>query len=272
MEETKEEEDDEEDDDVCVEDFSANEPLFNVNYDVIDSNENKTVEENYKTNDDVNNDNTIGINNTVDNDLNNNEFVENDQHVKITNVIPGNKKVLKGKHWVSLFIGETTIEYFDSFGCDPPNELNDVINNLSIKLNLKIFIYSNIKQTGGIECGMYCSWYGYQKIKKQSFIQIEENDVNDIDMKMLRSTYMEKGYSFTKDKDDFKVLENYEKLHDYHIYEIVNSFIEEEDSKIQLLGPYSINDCETMTNNILKKKLTKTSRIIKMDIITFICI
>ena len=57
-----------------------------------------------------------------------------------------------GTHWVTLYVDNNDVTYFDSFGVEHiPKEIKEFINNKNIKTNI-----SRIQAYDSIMCGFFC--------------------------------------------------------------------------------------------------------------------
>lgn len=81
-----------------------------------------------------------------------------------------------GIHWVSMFIDliDQKIEYFDSFGVAPPNEVNILVNRCienCKKYNINLtFKWNDIEiQKNNSECGIYSIYFILKRLTGQSF-------------------------------------------------------------------------------------------------------
>lgn len=91
-----------------------------------------------------------------------------------------------GSHWVSSFANFNTgnISYFDSYGLDPPNEINTFMerlksqcNDLGIRSRIQ---YNNVRhQYKNSECGVYCLNFILQLLKGRSFNSIKNDRLDD---------------------------------------------------------------------------------------------
>jgi hypothetical protein len=99
----------------------------------------------------------------------------------------------KGSHWVAFFLdyNSKTLEYFDSTG-DPPNEnIKEFIKNVHLffKKNDIVYTYKQNKlvhQKENTECGVFSIYYIIQRLRNKTFQYITKNIVNDKKMNGFR--------------------------------------------------------------------------------------
>lgn len=101
-----------------------------------------------------------------------------------------------GSHWVALFcdIKNSKINYFDSYGIEPEDEIKLLINRFYdelLKINKKCTIEINTKrhQLKGSECGTYCLYFIVNMLDNISFGKFCNKKLSD-------------DYIFSK-RDDF---------------------------------------------------------------------
>lgn len=81
----------------------------------------------------------------------------------------------EGTHWVSCFVDDEKIIYFDSYGVPPPDELS---------LTRQTRLYSNIiKQKDDNSCGQWCVAFS-KMIEKNKYKSLYEIDQQLIQMKI----------------------------------------------------------------------------------------
>jgi len=105
-----------------------------------------------------------------------------------------------GEHWVSMYlrIPEGEINYMDSYGMPPPDEISTLIGSLSNQLkNINVEPKHNIvrfqHQRGESECGMYCLHFILSQLQGVKTIQdFLSKRVPDNDMRDLRDVYFNK--------------------------------------------------------------------------------
>jgi len=90
-----------------------------------------------------------------------------------------------GTHWTSMFIEidnknkNVSIEYFDSFGLSPKNEIKTLIERITTKLSSQYNIINRINkikfQENNTECGVYSIYYIRERVLGYSFDTFIEN-------------------------------------------------------------------------------------------------
>jgi len=101
-----------------------------------------------------------------------------------------------GKHWVSIFVDKRkspiTVEYFDSGGALPPQEivdfLVDTVGELTLlKQKAKDITVAKIQhQQGESECGVYSLFYIISRLFNVPYTLYEHNRIPDEDMEKFR--------------------------------------------------------------------------------------
>jgi hypothetical protein len=88
---------------------------------------------------------------------------------------------LSGKHWVSIYTTNDTIEYFDSEGKSPRNKcLRLFIKNLQYIYPNRKFLYNTNKfQYYGNNCGVYSIYFIIQRLLKKNFHDITNRIINE---------------------------------------------------------------------------------------------
>ena len=86
--------------------------------------------------------------------------------IYIINTDPSDKP---GTHWITIFLEEDYIEYFDSIGTPPETEFENflILNAPQYKYNCK-----RIQNYGSDLCGQYCLLYSYFRCRGYSFEKI----------------------------------------------------------------------------------------------------
>lgn len=112
-----------------------------------------------------------------------------------------------GRHWVALFMDfknknwndSYTIEYFDSVGSTPPNEITNLINTIireCCQSNECIRINDYVKQlqhqNGDSECGVYAIYFITERLKGRTYNDIQSNEIHDDIMYELRNKFFKK--------------------------------------------------------------------------------
>jgi hypothetical protein len=121
-----------------------------------------------------------------------------------------------GIHWVSMFIDfeSDTIEYFDSFGIAPPEEVYKLVNKFienCKKQNIKLIFSWNNKeiQRNNSECGIYSIYFLTQRLHGNTFDDIIKK------LKKKRSA----DYLMNSLRDIFFINSKYYNLKDMEAYE-----------------------------------------------------
>ena len=112
----------------------------------------------------------------------------------VFNLDPGHKN---GSHWVSLFIhiDKGVINFFDSYGtCPAPKEILDYIQYFINQFRKEgyqpqIGCNSNRHQYENYDCGVYCISFLLLSIQGYTLTEINQHDLSDQAMKILRSKY-----------------------------------------------------------------------------------
>lgn len=143
---------------------------------------------------------------------------ENDtQHLKKTLAKMRGKKVYgvvwntsardEGEHWVSalFYPKQKVVEYFDSMGNDPPEQLSRQMKNLATSSegfnedNWDFHTNTVKHQKGGSQCGMYSIWFIIQRVvEKRSFTDICETVTPDKQVCKLRSHYFSRPHKLVR--------------------------------------------------------------------------
>ncbi len=101
-----------------------------------------------------------------------------------------------GSHWVSFFgdLDKEKLYYYDSYGYEPPNEVNVLMERLQsqgekIEKDLKIFKNNIRHQYKSSECGTFCMNFIIEMLKNTDFDTFIKNNVNDDVMNANRDIY-----------------------------------------------------------------------------------
>jgi hypothetical protein len=91
-----------------------------------------------------------------------------------------------GSHWIAMYIDlyKNEIYFFDSYGEEPPKEVNTLANRLveqgkKIGRNMKYKINETRHQYKNSECGVYCINFIISLLEGNSFEEITQNKVKD---------------------------------------------------------------------------------------------
>ena len=104
-----------------------------------------------------------------------------------------------GSHWVALYIdiNQNTIEYFDSMGFEPNNQMKKDIDKILKTIrkefpNLTFFCHfgNELCQTSGADCGIYCTHFLIYKImNKGSIYDFIETELTPKAISSLKKVY-----------------------------------------------------------------------------------
>lgn len=96
-----------------------------------------------------------------------------------------------GSHWVSVFIDKRnkTMEYFDSFGENAPDEVAELFERLPSNYQYK----ENhvVHQRKNSECGNYAINFIVQRLRGSSFEQVTKNIIRDEEMNSRRKLFFD---------------------------------------------------------------------------------
>lgn len=105
---------------------------------------------------------------------------------QITTVYPNNPYILNldtsagsGTHWTTFMLSKKTIQYFDSFGMPPPQELVDYASKHKLAIKYNQQQYQNVSS---VACGyfaMYVAKSMYEKTYPSSLDILKPNADND---------------------------------------------------------------------------------------------
>ena len=91
-----------------------------------------------------------------------------------------------GSHWISMFcnLNKEIIGYWDSYGFEPPNEVNQLMNKIKtqahdMNIDCKIKINNIRHQYKGSECGVYCLNFIVEQLKNKSFEKVTKKIIKD---------------------------------------------------------------------------------------------
>lgn len=96
-----------------------------------------------------------------------------------------------GIHWFCLFFffnspDEINIEFFNSSGRGPVNEVQELIDMLSKKYKAKVFINRTSHQKKDSECGVYSLFYIWARLKHISVDKLFNHRIKDEQMEEFR--------------------------------------------------------------------------------------
>ena len=101
---------------------------------------------------------------------------------------------LSGSHWISIFSGKNTIEYFDSEGYKPSykRHIKIFVEKLQkLYPNKKVSYNKNVFQNYGINCGIYSIYYIVQRLLGKSMNQIVNNIIDEEEIVLYRRLLLE---------------------------------------------------------------------------------
>ena len=106
------------------------------------------------------------------------------------------KHTQSGSHWVGMFINTTKrqITYMDSYGDEPPKEVNELANRVkkqseSIGQSYEYNSTTLRHQYSNSECGMYCLHFIIESVKGKDWKYFNKIKISDKKMKKLRNIY-----------------------------------------------------------------------------------
>lgn len=103
-----------------------------------------------------------------------------------------------GSHWISMYcdLSKKIIGYWDSYGYEPPEEINILMEKIKTQakdnLKIKCVIKKNKirHQYKGSECGVYCLYFITEQLdKKKSFEKVTKKIVKDDEMLRKRKFF-----------------------------------------------------------------------------------
>lgn len=88
---------------------------------------------------------------------------------------------LPGSHWIAIFLGKNTIEYFDSEGKQPyKRHIRIFVEKLqNIYPNKKVLYNNKVFQNYGINCGIYSIYFIVQRLLGKSMNDIVDNVIDE---------------------------------------------------------------------------------------------
>lgn len=96
------------------------------------------------------------------------------------------EKTHDGQHWIGIWLTDTTMFFFDSFGLTPSDYLRDYWYDLAKKIhvNFNIVQKTRYQSKETYTCGMWCLLYLIKKAKKQQLpVNNNHKILNDIRLK-----------------------------------------------------------------------------------------
>lgn len=118
----------------------------------------------------------------------NNMIIQNGSYV-----INMDKDDIGGTHWISFYVNGKRAVYYDSFGEEAPTEILNFCKRSGVKLIMNSF---QVQHIDDIECGWWCISFLHWMEKHKT--------VNGFNLNMFN-----KQFSFTKLKENKKILQNY---------------------------------------------------------------
>lgn len=98
-----------------------------------------------------------------------------------------------GSHWVALFLDtdKNIVEYFDSFGDQPPQEVHDWVKTLSRRQKWKLRVNHRVHQLRNSECGVYAIHFIVRRLSGESYNKVINNIIRDDRMNGFRKKYFD---------------------------------------------------------------------------------
>lgn len=110
------------------------------------------------------------------------------------------KHYQQGSHWVSLFVNipKCEINYWDSFGMEPPEEVVTLIKKLKeqgnkLKIKFKVQINKREHQLNETECGVYSINFIVEQLEGKSFRAVCNTIIRDEAMNSRRQLYFSRN-------------------------------------------------------------------------------
>jgi hypothetical protein len=101
-----------------------------------------------------------------------------------------------GSHWVALFLDlkQRVVEYFDSFGDPPPQEVPDWVEKLNLrarKKKWKLRVNRRVHQLRNSECGVYAIHFIVRRLSGENYDKVVNNIIRDDRMNGFRKKYFD---------------------------------------------------------------------------------
>jgi hypothetical protein len=106
-----------------------------------------------------------------------------------------------GSHWIAMFVNipKKEINYWDSYGIKPPQEVEELMNKLvqqgkecTPRIDFTKNINTRRHQYKGSECGVYSCNFIIQQLEKKSFKEVVNNIISDDEMNARRWKFFNK--------------------------------------------------------------------------------
>ena len=101
-----------------------------------------------------------------------------------------------GSHWIAMFVNipKAEINYWDSYGYQPPQEVKDLMKKIKLQLealgiNAKIQINNIRHQFQNSECGVYSLHFIIKQLKGDSYQKVCKNKISDDEMNDYRQMF-----------------------------------------------------------------------------------
>lgn len=101
-----------------------------------------------------------------------------------------------GSHWIAMFVNipKAEINYWDSYGYQPPQEVKDLMKKIKLQLeqlgiNAKIQINNKRHQFQNSECGVYSLHFIIKQLKGDSYHKVCDNKISDDEMNDYRQMF-----------------------------------------------------------------------------------
>ena len=102
----------------------------------------------------------------------------------------------RGSHWIAMFVNilKGEINYWDSYGYKPPQEITNLMNKIKVQLknlgvNAKIQINNVRHQFKNSECGMYSLHFIIKQLKGISYEKVCKNKISDDEINDYRNIF-----------------------------------------------------------------------------------
>lgn len=102
----------------------------------------------------------------------------------------------RGSHWIALFVNipKAEINYWDSYGYKPPEEVIKLMNKIKsqlteLNIESKIQINKFRHQYKGSECGVYSLHFIIKQLKGDSYNKVCDNKISDDEMNDYRQMF-----------------------------------------------------------------------------------
>lgn len=113
-----------------------------------------------------------------------------------------------GSHWVSVYVDKTkrTVEYFDSFADETPDEVIDFYDDVkrysSSKKRWKLLENTNTHQLQNSECGVYSIHFIVKRLSGSSFSKVVNDIIRDDKMNQNRRVFFDPNHTYDSMSED----------------------------------------------------------------------